>query len=330
MNDTGFPSPPAVPNPTPRAVPQTFGQLMDRVFRLMRTHWKVFFQIASVPAGVMIVLYAVMIASMLLIVQPWHHPNPVTMSIRMICFMAAWFAIYLLFMLVFAIFLAAGVFAALQVNAGAPVTMRQAYAKAMHKAGRYIWLMILCCVMIVGPIMVLAVVAGGGMILAFAHGGNPSSGQLLLIPLIIVFYIVVMIYGVLMGLWLALACPACIAEDLTAWAAIRRSFRLTQGAKGRIFLLLLVIYALVYAGMMVVEIALGIVGSLVFLVGLLLHLALNPWGFIGIGVAAILLLAAMFAMMALSWGGYSTTFAVVYHDQRLRKDGVGAAPVPVS
>lgn len=327
MNDAGVPLAPAASSALPPAVPLTFGQILDRLFRMMRANLKPFLGIASVPAGIMTVFYGVMLAGFLLILQPWEHPNPAAMAMKMSGFMAVWFVVYLLFMLVFALYFPAGIYAALRADTGITVTVRDAYAKALQKAGRYIWLMILLGVIVVGPILVLAAVVGGGMFLAFAGSGHVGSGQLIMIPLIGVFYIGVAIYGILMGLYLSLAYPACVAEDLAAWTAIRRSFSLTHGAKGRIFLLMLVIYALIYAGMLVVELVLGIVGAMVFLVGLLLHLALNPWGFIGIGLGAILLLAAMFAMMACSWAGYTATFALVYRDQRLRMEGV--APVLV-
>lgn len=328
MNGPGLPSPLAAPSSgVPPAAPRSFGQILDRIFHLLRANLKPFLGIASVPAGTMIVLYAVMGAVMLLIMQPWHHPNPAVMPMKVMWLMVAWFAVYALFMLLFALYFPAAVYAGLQADAGGKASCREAYAAAWRKAGRYVWLMILSCVIVVGPILVLGVIVGGGIILLFAGKGNANSAPMLMIPLVIVFYLGAMIYGIVMGLWLSLACPACVAEDLTAWAAIRRSFGLTSGAKGRIFLLLLVIYALVYAGMLVVELGIGVIAAIGVGAGMVLHLALNPWGFIGIGMGAILLLAAMFAMMACSWAGYCTTFAVVYHDQRLRMEGIGAVPV---
>ena len=326
MNDPGVPSPYAVPAALPPASPLSFGQMLDRIFRLMRANLKPFIGIASLPAGTMLVLYAAMTAGMLLILQPWRHPNPAITLMPVLWFMAAFGVIFVLFILIFAIYVPAAVYAALQADVGAKVAARLAYAKAWSRSGRYIWLMILFYVIVVGPVLVVAAALAGGMVLTFAHGSHLGAGQLMMIPLMIVVYLAAMIYEVLMGLWLSLAWPACIAEDLTAWAAIRRSFILTRGAKGRIFLLLLVIYAAVYAGMLLLELALGIAGSLVALAGIVLHLALNPWGFIGIGVAVICLLAAMFLMMVCCWSAFSTALVVVYRDQQRRMAATVPAP----
>ena len=327
MSDPGFASPyPLPPSAQPPAPGLTFGQMLDRIFRLVRAHLKPFIGIASLPAGAMIVLYAVMMAGMLLTMQPWQHPNAAMTLMRALWFVAACMVFFVLFILVFAIYVPAAVYAALQADAGAKIATREAYAKAWGRAGRYIWLMILFYAIVAGPVLVVAGGLAGGMVLTFAHGGQLGAGQLMMIPLMIVVYLGAMIYEVMMGLWLSLAFPACVAEDLTAWAAIRRSFRLTRGAKGRMFLLLLVIYAAVYAGALVIEVALAIVGCMVALIGVALHLALNPWGFIGIGVAALCVLVAMFLVTACTWSAFATTFAVVYHDQRRRMEGTVPAP----
>ena len=327
MNDPGVPSPSSVPpSAQPPAPGPTFGQMLDRIFRLMRANLKPFLGIASVPAGTMVLIYAALMAAMFLTLQPWQHPNPAIMLTRVVGFITVFVVVLILFILVFAIYVPAAVYAALQADAGAKATFREAYAKAWSRAGGYIWLMILFYGIVAGPVIVVAGGLAGGVVLVFGHGNQPGAGLLMMIPLMIVVYLAAMIYEVMMGLWLSLAFPACIAEDLTAWRAIRRSFTLTRGAKGRMFLLLLVIYAAVYAGALVIEIALGIVGCLVALIGVALHLALNPWGFIGIGVAAICVLVAMFLVTACTWSAFATTFAVVYHDQRRRMEGIVPAP----
>lgn len=327
MNDPGVPSPYAVPPAAQLPAPGlTFGQMLDRIFRLMRAHLKPFLGIASLPAGTMLVLYAGMMAGMLLTLRPWQHPNAAMTLMQALWLVAVCAVFFVLFIFIFALYVPAAVYAALQADAGAKVASRQAYAKAWSRAGRYIWLMILVYMIVAGPVIVVAGGLGGGIVLTFAHGGPLGAGQLMMIPVLVVVYLAAMVYEVLMGLWLSLAFPACVAEDLTARAAIRRSFKLTRGAKGRLFLLLLVIYAAVYAGVLVVEIALGIVGCLVALIGVALHLALNPWGFIGIGVAAVCVLAALFLVTACTWSAFATTFAVVYHDQRRRMEGTVPAP----
>jgi membrane-anchored glycerophosphoryl diester phosphodiesterase (GDPDase) len=138
------------------------------------------------------------------------------------------------------------------------------------------------------------------------------------------------VYGVIVALRLSLAFPASIAEGLPAWAAIRRSNRLTQGAKLRIFLVLLVIYALAYAAEMVGGIVLLVVFGIGALAAAALHVALaSAAGVILCGLGAICALGFFFLWIALIWSAFSTSFAVLYHDQRLRTEGALPAPVTV-
>ncbi|MGO8709713.1 MAG: hypothetical protein ACLQMG_18710, partial [Terracidiphilus sp.] len=84
-------------------------------------------------------------------------------------------------------------------------------------------------------------------------------------------------------------------------------------------------YAIAYAAFLVVEVIIFFVGAMVALVGMLLHLTMAPWGYIGIGTGALVFLCIYVLWYACIWAAYTTLFAVVYHDQRLRLDGVGAA-----
>ncbi|MGA2569584.1 MAG: hypothetical protein ABSF23_03625 [Terracidiphilus sp.] len=328
MNASGIPSP---VSPSTQAAPPhgplSFGQILDRIFRLVRANLGPFAGIGSLPAGFVALLYLAMIGGMLAVVQPWHTPNPAAIPPRIGLFFVVLPVVYVLLLLIFALYQPAAVYGALQADAGARVSVRGAWSLALKKAGRYIWLMILSCLIVAGPIVLLAAIVAGTIGLALASGKNPfdSGAGLLLIPLAALLYIGAMVYSVIAALWVSLACPACVAEDLPARAAISRSFRLTRGAKGRLFLLLLVIYAISYAGIFAVEMVFLFLGSLGALVFVLLHIPLKPWGFAGIGVAGIVLLAAVFFWMVVTWSAYFTAFAVVYRDQRQRMERAAAA-----
>jgi membrane-anchored glycerophosphoryl diester phosphodiesterase (GDPDase) len=146
-----------------------------------------------------------------------------------------------------------------------------------------------------------------------------------LIPLAALFYLGSIVYAIFMSLRLSLAFPACVHENLTAMQAIRRSGVLTNGAKGRIFLVLLVIYAISYVAVMI----LYAVGLFAFAIGALTgagHASLTSPITIALAVAGVLvLLALVFLWSAVLMAAYSTAFAVLYRDQCLRKDG----PPPV-
>jgi hypothetical protein len=125
----------------------------------------------------------------------------------------------------------------------------------------------------------------------------------------------------------ALAFPACVVEDLSAWASMQRSAKLTRGAKGRIFLVILVIYAALYAAMMVIELVALLLGAVGAIVMMILHAHVTaPWSYIGIGLILICAFAFMVLFISLTYAVLVAALAVLYHDQRLRKDVPLAPP----
>jgi hypothetical protein len=119
-----------------------------------------------------------------------------------------------------------------------------------------------------------------------------------------------------------------MAENLTAIAAIKRSFHLTPGAKGRIFLVILVIYAILYAGILVVEILAAVLALIGFLVAMVFHVHIAaPWNYVGLGVLGICFFAAIILFVSLTYAALTTALSVLYHDQRLRKDGPPPQPL---
>jgi ABC-type phosphate transport system permease subunit len=130
---------------------------------------------------------------------------------------------------------------------------------------------------------------------------------------------------------LSLAFPACIAEGLTARASIRRSGRLTRRAKGRIFLVLLVVfaacYALALASILVVFTTVAL-GAFAFAA---VHLTFHaPWSYMGFGLIAVVWLCMMFLWVAFPWASSMTALAVLYRDQRLRVDSLLPPAAPQS
>jgi membrane-anchored glycerophosphoryl diester phosphodiesterase (GDPDase) len=238
----------------------------------------------------------------------------------------------LVMMVIYALYEPTGVYAALEADAGTRGTIRGAWAVAWKKAGRYIWLALVRTLILMLPIMVFGGVIAGtiGLSMARAHGNSVTNGLMVILPLIMLLYIGSIAYAILIMLRLVLAVPACVAENVSAWTGIRRSNQLTCGAKGRIFLMGLLMYAIVYVAFLVVELVLFLLVSVAALAGMLLHVGLAPWGFIGIGVVAIVLFCALVLYVACIWAAYTTMFAVIYHDQRLRLEGVAPAVVPTA
>jgi hypothetical protein len=314
MSQTGSPVPHAF-------YPFTIGQMLDRIFRLFRGEFWLFLRIGGVLIAGLVLVYGVFGAAIFasgVFHSPNHQMDPLKV---MAVVLPAGFVAGLAFMLVYAIFEAAGIYAGLQASAGTRVTFREAYGVALKNAGRYVWLMILRNLAIGLPVLLCYALIAGLALWLFPRGAAVPTGLFFALPFFVLLYLGAISFMILMGLRLCLALPACIAEDLGAVAALKHSFRLTRNAMGRIFVVLLVVYAAGYAAFLVFQAAcfavIG-VGALLFSGMHMQSLAFR----VAFGVLGGILGGAMFLWMALLADSYAIAFAVLYHDQRLRMAGV--------
>jgi len=327
MSETNLPLPPnpVLPGVAPDGSqgPMTFGQILERVLRLTRDHFRPFAAIGAALFGVLLAFYGVFFGVLYaagVFRQPPAQPNTAAML---------WivFPMGLVFLpgmaLLSGLYYGAANYASLQADHGLKITAVEALRHGWNKIGRYTWLLLLRGLIVAIPMVICALLAmGGALLLGLLHSANATSAALfLLIPLGVLLYLGSMVYAIIMSLRLSLAFPACIQEGLTAGQAIKRSGELTRGAKGRIFLVLLVIYAISYAFMMVVYIA----GLLLFAIGALTGMghwnSTSPLTIVPIVLACLAGVALMLLWAALLMAAYSTAFAVLYRDQCLRKSG---------
>ncbi|MGA7831687.1 MAG: hypothetical protein WCA21_12060 [Terracidiphilus sp.] len=308
--------------------PMTFGQILDRVYRLMRAHCKLFIGIAALPAAAMILFVILLLAAAFgpILSQLPNPPNP--------AYIFHWIIPEMLLacplmMAVSALYLAASIHAAIEADHGVTVTVRNAYEVAWKRTGRYLWLLFLAYMIALFPALAIEIAMFAPMAL-FALGKTGSASVLVdLIPVEFLLYLAALIYGVIMALRLSLAFPASLSEDLTARAAIRRSGQLTQGAKGRIFLVLLVVYAFAYVAEMAGIVIMAMLIAFGVLIGVLFGVQMpSAVGIAGIVLAALCFFAFLFLWSALVWAAFSTSFAVFYRDQKLRHEGTLPAPLP--
>jgi len=317
--------------------PLTFGQILDRTYRLLQKHYRLFLGIAAVPASCVLVAITAAIAVGF---SAYTHlksqlPPGTTVSFSPLGLFEhfLWIipCVYAIMLATYALYLPAAFFAATQVDRGVTVSCRQAYSVAWSRFGRSLWLMILGILILVVPIIVIAALIGGAMVL-MNHGAGSGSGSaqpFLLIPLVMLLYLGIFVYSVLMMLRFAVAYPACIEEDLPAWKALQRSASLTSGAKGRIFLVMLVIYAVVYAVEMVCIFVFLAVAALIAFAAMAAHVAIGtPAFFTLVGLGIFGYVTVIGACVLLSYAAFTTALAILYHDQRLRKDSLApAAPL---
>ncbi len=328
MNEFNLPAPPvpAAAGASASGV-KSFGQVLDRTYRVMRSHFKLLVGIAAIPSGIVLLLVISLEAFlwMPMIRQLPKPPSPEAMLQQLtplvIVPVVAGFA--LLSLAIFSIYLAAASYASVQADSGVKVTLREAYGMALQRGGRHAWLLLLMYLCAGLPVLAFEV-AGMFGVSAFVHSGRtPAPALFLLLPLVFLLYLGAVIYAILMGLRLSLAFPACVTEGLTALPAIKRSFQLTRGAMGRIFLVILVVYAAVVVGLLVIEFVAVMVAIVAAIVVTVAHIHLAaPWSYIGMGLLGVIGFAAMTLYISLTYAATVTAIAVLYHDQRLRKDGL--------
>jgi hypothetical protein len=318
-------APAAFTNPA-QQMPMSFGLIFDRTFRLMRAKFRLFFVIAAIPSAAIFLVIAAIIGLMLMVIGPHIADKSAPPAAFPIYILAIIFCTYLILPLIYALYLPAACYAAMQADHGVTVSFRQAYSVAWRRFGRYLWLMILCALYIIIPVLACTAVIGlVALLLYFAVGSSFGNYIVLLIPLGILFYIALMVYSVLIALRFSLAYPVAVAEGLPAWASLQRSGQLTKGAMGRIFLVLLVVYALTYLVSLVCIALLCAVGAAGFFVAILTHVSQGSHAFyflIGLGVVGYLLVMA--ASVMFSYAAFTAALSVIYHDQLLRKGGLQA------
>jgi hypothetical protein len=305
-------------------LPISTGEVLDKLWKTLRGNWKMYLWLGSPLAAAGILFLALYVgalfASGIFPVHPGVMPN-----------FQAIFWVYGAMLVgsipnlfIFALYQAATAHATLSKASGQEATVREAYAAAWHKAGRNCWLMILQYIWVAGPMVLLILLAAGLMgLLQFAFHPNPAM-LFVTIPLFFLLYMGAMGYALWMLLRLGLAFPAAVAEDLPAVAALKRSSQLSNGVKGKLFLVMLVAFAIGYGVVFVMEMVIfGIVG-LGVVVFQLLHLSMAVGIVLG-AVAVLVFLAFMLTYTALAWAAHSICFTIVYCDQRWRLDGASAS-----
>jgi hypothetical protein len=201
---------------------------------------------------------------------------------------------------------------------GGTTTIRGAYKSVWRLRGRFMGLYLLQAVFVgVVPIagwIALVFLAAGATALA-KKAGMGSSSDVVLGAMMFLVMIPLFGYAVWMLLRCSLAFPACVVEQRKVWLSLKRSFHLSQGTKGRISLLFLLVAALGWLLSMAVTIPLTILLALIPGIN-------NPQHAQMVGVLMLLIVyAASFAVQSLVKPIYGIALVLFYYDQRIRKEG---------
>jgi uncharacterized membrane protein len=292
--------------------PMTLGEILDRTAQLYRTNFVLFAGIAAVYSGVLLLLNLLQIG-VAETMRHLHHAQQ-----------APWVTLGFVALIMPLIFIFAGAAVAANnravawVNLGQPATIRGAYMSILPRIGRYLWLMTMAAFYIYLPFLLLFIAyflfilfyaRSKGIVSRSTLSAHPdATGVVALITLgFLLLALVAVAYAVFMALRYSLALPASVLEDLTARKALRRSIELSQGSRGRIFVLGLLIS--------IIQIGLVAVTQVFFIVAAIAqHGQLPVW-------AQILQQVVGFSTNSFIGPMYATGLTLFYYDQRVRKEG---------
>jgi hypothetical protein len=295
--------------------PLTLAEILDRTAQLYRSRFLVFLGVSTIPAGTVFVFAVGAFAFTAWIGSNSRHGGSVGDVL-------VWIFLALLVLLLVPVGLGVSAWggaamseASARTFLGDAITIRGAFKNTWKRGWRYAGLYTLQglavggipAVLFCGGVFALTALRVSGMA---ANDSSPLAGGLVFLMLVVLGG-----FAVWMLLRLCLAFPACVVEQTTATSALRRSVKLSEGTRGRIFVL--------------------------YLLGLILNWALS-WGITFVVLIVIALIPAlqgqkhshfvgMFALFSM-YGSYFIAKAVTkpmygiaetvfYFDQRIRKEG---------
>jgi hypothetical protein len=295
--------------------PSTLGEILDRTFQLYRNNFWLFLGIAALPLVLALVLAVPIVAIFAIPRIAGRFDDPAT-TIRAIAFLFA-FVIFLPLYLGFYAFSIAGITqATVAIQQGEKLTIRAALKMVRPRFWTYLWYLLLQVIMAgIVPVCIAGVLIGSLIYLVSRSGGGIASGMAFGF---LMFLAEVALFGAIVWLILsyAMGMAVCVVEKKTAWQSLMRSWSLSKGARGRIFVLYLLLLALSFVVLMISYfLALIVILAATFL-GTGKALAV-----IGVIVAAIVyivgIIGTQIALVPVPW----IALVLFYYDQRMRKEG---------
>jgi hypothetical protein len=226
--------------------PLSMGEILDRTFTLYRSRFWLFAGISALAAVVQVISAGAQMVGfhgMLRIPSPGTAPAQMSLAL-MHSFeaMVVSYAAALIYLLAASVTQAATAWALAEVYLGRAAEV----SSAMRVAGRRWWMFVAIafwqiCSFVWLP-LVIGLMAFGAAALLAARGGFGAAW--VIVALLIFGVLGGFVFGVIRYLMNSLAIPASVVEGLPVRASMRRSKVLARGSKGRIFLLLLVVWAM--------------------------------------------------------------------------------------
>jgi hypothetical protein len=297
--------------------PSTLGEILDRTAETYRSRFLVFLGIAVMPAGVVLASAVAVFLFFLWMGSEARSMDPAIVGVLAILFLAGG-GLILLPLCAAAAGIGAGALnhAAVAAFYHEKITIRGAYKAAWKRGWRYIWLFLLeALIIFVAPGVVWSVLFGSVALAEGLRGATPEQAGNAIGGTVLVVLLALGAYAVWMLLMLCLSFATSVAENASAWTALKRAIALSKGTRGRI----LVLYILG----MVLRWGLGFLFTLPAILVVTLVPGLDtPQHAQTIGTVLLLVVyGGSFAVRAFTKPVFAIAQLLFYYDQRIRKEG---------
>lgn len=292
--------------------PMNLGEILDRTFAIYRKNFLLFVGIAALPAAIMLAIHIVDVG--------WVHTDrliavtDVTQSGRIALGWLLAYGYYHISGFVSLLFLPAFVRLASSEVFGESASIVASLRFALARWRRYLWLAFLkwTAVLILPEALAFGIFFGIGTLedKLGLLGDTPIAFAIVTLLLPIPAGIILILWA---GACLSLVFPAAALEEISAWKALRRSWKLTKGSRGRIF----VAWLMVIACALILE---GLAAFLIWWIATLIYAGRYYSGF-NRQVYAVVARCVLAVIAAVVGPLYPIAVTLFYYDQRVRQEG---------
>jgi hypothetical protein len=310
--------------------PLTLGEILDRTVQLYRRNFLLLAGIATPAAaltvlisGSFVLFFSHQMFSLGQVGQGGTDTSQAASAAGMLVGVASIFFVLIglpLLLVVFSMALSALNYASFHLNQSQKVTIRESYKYAFTHFWRHIGILFLQSVLAgVVPYFVFGALVLIGAIMAalISRSGAGNALAPLFVVLLIVLIIALVVTCILLWLRFSLAYAASVGENKKAWDSLKRSNQLSEGTRGRIFVMFILVWLMSFVITLAFAIPLDIVIALVMkssLAG-----AHPPAAFMTAIQAANLV--AGFLVRIFVMPIYAVALLLFYNDQRTRQEG---------
>ncbi len=320
--------------------PSTLGEILDRTAQLYRRNFWLFAGTAAIPFAVIFALVAVAVPAGIFAIpgiagatSSASGVNAVAGAIGGIAFILAFLVVLPVYLAFFVYAIAAITQATVVTHSRGKLTIRAALKMVSPRFWTYLWYLILQGIMVAIVPMIIAGVVIGPLIYFISQSGGSIGASVALGFLIFVVAVAAIVAIVWLALSYSMGLAVCVVERKTAWESLSRAMQLSNGTRGRIFVLFLLIMVLSIAISTVSYILAFVVGGVAALMGNG-STAAAAAAVVGGVLYAVISFGGQVVLQPVSW----IALVLFYYDQRIRKEGfdiewmmqqAGMAPPPL-